>query len=47
MYGVYYEGSSAGVESTFFSELGVANESDARDAVYDLCGSAQAAMDQM
>lgn len=47
VYNVYYSNSGSSVDAKFFAQLGVSNEGDANDAVSDLCGSAQAAMDEM
>ena len=43
----YYMSSSTSVEQQFFADLGVSTSADAQIAVYNLCGDAQAAADQM
>ena len=43
----YYNDTSSSLETMFFDQLGASNEANAKQIVYDLCGSAQDAMDQM
>ena len=43
----YYFDSGATVEDKFYDELGVDGEEAARDAVYNLCGSAQEAIEKV
>ena len=42
----YYLGTSS-ADAQFYADFGVSNEAEARQAVYDMCGAAQASIEQM